>query len=528
MAAIFVALVGLLLLVCFAKEAVALALPDLQAEQRVIERKIKALLVDEKGEMRPTLSDEDTTKVEALTAELDKAKERVTAAQAARVTIDARRKLLAGMDAPTPPAGAPSASMDDGVERSVVTNVHERSEDDPKRGYKTPRAYIMDVLMAGRTKRVSDRLKPLTVQATAGSDEHGEYSDPYGGFSVPPGFSPDLMKTTAEGDVLGQFVRRVPMTSPSLSFLARVDKTHTTSVSGGFRWYWGSEADTVASSRSEIEKISLVAHTAKGVAYATNELLTDSPLSFAALISDGFAEEYASFISEARLTGTGVGQLLGIRNSDAVIEITKENEQVAATVVIANLLKMLARCWGSDRAVWVANKTLIPQLGVLTINNGVSAVPIFLPRAQESLSDMLLGRPVIYSEHAKALGTAGDISLYNMNEYLEGTLQNLQGQTSIHVRFLENEQTFRFIARKAGAPWWRSVLTPKNGDTLSPFFIHRPTSEQAVAAGRFESLLLKSGLDLLGRKGPAVYCRHGQIAFQQVDGRAVVAACTQP
>ena len=81
----------------------------------------------------------------------------------------------------------------------------------------------------------------------------------------------------------------------------------------------------------------------------------------------------------------------------------------------------------------------------------------------------LMGRPIIFSEHAKALGTAGDLSLYNMGEYLEGTLQNLQGQSSIHIRFLENESAFRFTARKAGAPWWRGTLTPKNGDTMSPF-----------------------------------------------------------
>ena len=208
--------------------------------------------------------------------------------------------------------GAAPAATDS---TAVTTNVHENVADDLNRGYKTPRAFIMDVLKASRGGPIAALLKPLKVVATAGSDEQGLYSDPYGNFAVPPGFSPDLLKTTAEGDVLGQYVRRVPMNVAVLQFLARVDKTHTSSVSGGFRWYWGSEADTVSASRGEIEKITLTAHTAKGIAYATNELLNDSPLSFAAMISDGFAEEYASFITEARLTGTGVGQLVGIRNS---------------------------------------------------------------------------------------------------------------------------------------------------------------------------------------------------------------------
>lgn len=457
----FLVLMALVALSCsFIVGAVALTREEKGVALKLLDGEIRALLQDEAGNERAELTDEESGQFDVLKAKREALVGEIEALDTAAAKVESRRALLAKTKEPKAPVGFGAP---------VVTNMHDNSEDDMNRGYKTPRAFIMDILAARGGGRMSDLLKPLQVQATAGSDEHGQYSDPYGNFAVPPGFSPDLMKTTAEGDVLGGFVRNVPMTVPVLQLLARVDKNHTSSVSGGFRWSWGSEADTVASSRMEIEKITLTAHTAKGIAYATNELLSDSPLTFATLISDGFAEEYASFISEARLTGTGVGQLTGIRNSAPIISITKEDGQAAATVHINNILKMLARCWGSDNAVWVANRTLLPQLGVLTIDNGVSAVPIFSMDATQPIPMRLYGLPIIFTEHAPALGTAGDISLYNMREYLEGTLQNLQGQTSMHVRFLENEQTFRFTARKAGAPWWRSVLTPKNGDTLSPF-----------------------------------------------------------
>ena len=40
----------------------------------------------------------------------------------------------------------------------------------------------------------------------------------------------------------------------------------------------------------------------------------------------------------------------------------------------------------------------------------------------------------------------------------------------MHVRFENHEQVFKFWTENAGAPWWRSALTPKNGaNTLSPF-----------------------------------------------------------
>jgi len=76
----------------------------------------------------------------------------------------------------------------------------------------------------------------------------------------------------------------------------------------------------------------------------------------------------------------------------------------------------------------------------------------------------------VYTECASTAGEHGDFSRATGSEYLDGTYQPLQGAERIHVRFLENERAFRFTMRNAGAPWWRSPLTPKNGaNTLSPF-----------------------------------------------------------
>lgn len=107
----------------------------------------------------------------------------------------------------------------------------------------------------------------------------------------------------------------------------------------------------------------------------------------------------------------------------------------------------------------------------MSIVTGTNAgnVAVYTPSTVEDRPDMLLGRPIFYSEYAKTVGDAGDIMCVNWGEYLEGTYQPLQSSESIHVRFLENERTFKFSMRNDGQPWWRSALTPKNGsDTLSP------------------------------------------------------------
>ena len=85
------------------------------------------------------------------------------------------------------------------------------------------------------------------------------------------------------------------------------------------------------------------------------------------------------------------------------------------------------------------------------------------------MPDLLLGRPIFFSEFIPDLGTRADLSCINWSQYLEGTYQPLQNDESIHVRFLNNERTFRFTMRNDGQPWWRSALTPRNGGpTLSP------------------------------------------------------------
>ena len=56
------------------------------------------------------------------------------------------------------------------------------------------------------------------------------------------------------------------------------------------------------------------------------------------------------------------------------------------------------------------------------------------------------------------------------SEYLDGTYEPVRGVSSVHVRFIEDEKSFKFWTRLDGAPWWNSVLTPRIGvASLSPF-----------------------------------------------------------
>jgi HK97 family phage major capsid protein len=410
------------------------------------------------------LSDDETSQVTALTDEATTLKGQIATAEAQAALHSEIEADAAALEQPAQRRAGPSSVRIEGV--------REASEADPKCGFRSPRDYLTAVMKAGESGQVDKRLAPLTVrkQAAVGSDEQGEYSDSYGGFLLPQGFRPEMLTVSAEGDPTVGRTTRIPMNTVSVKIPARTDKNHTTSVTGGLRFYRRQETDTSATSRMEVEQIDLRANPLMGVAFATEELLADSPISFAAIIQNGFATELGSQILDEKIRGTGAGQYQGVLNCPAKVSITKEGGQAASTVVYNNVLKMRARCWGFSNAIWLANHDTFPQLAVMSLPVGTGGVPVYIPSAQDDRPDMLLGRPIFYTEYAETLGTEGDLILANWSQYLEGELQGMEMADSIHVRFVNNERAFRVTARNDGRPWWRSALTPRKGtNTLSPF-----------------------------------------------------------
>ena len=82
----------------------------------------------------------------------------------------------------------------------------------------------------------------------------------------------------------------------------------------------------------------------------------------------------------------------------------------------------------------------------------------------------LLGRPIVMTEAAPALSSAGDISLCDFSEYIAITKGGVQADQSMHFYFDQNVRAFRFVMRVGGQPWLSAAIARKNGsNTLSHF-----------------------------------------------------------
>lgn len=444
-------------------------MPDLMQESKRLlklrDRKAKIVTkmegildsTDESGE----LSEEQETEYSALETELEsvnKAIKREESLQDEERSMEAR----------------PNINGDTAEQAAArIGNARDAAANDPMRGFRNPQEFLNSVLTASQThgSSVDQRLRPLSA---AGSDEHSTFADPHGGFLVPEGMSPQFLTTGPETDLWNAIMARVtqvPMATPTVKFNARTDKDHSSSVSGGLTVSRRGESNAVSSSQMTLEQVKLEATGLFGLAYATEELLDRSAMSFAALLEAGFRDEFTSKGVQELLTGTGTGEPEGVQNAPCKIAVTKESMQTADTIDGINILKMRARVWNYGNAIWIANHDAYVELMQAHIesDNNAGLIKVYQPSLQDDRPDMLLGRPIFYSEYAETLGDEGDLYCVDFSQVLYGVMMGMQRAESVHVRFTNHERTFKFWIENDARSWWRSALTPKNSSTtLSP------------------------------------------------------------
>jgi HK97 family phage major capsid protein len=328
------------------------------------------------------------------------------------------------------------------------------------------RAVVMHSKTMGRT---SD---PRLVASAAGLSE-AVPSD--GGFLVQKDFSAELITRVYQTGQIASRVRRIPI-SPNANGV-KINAIDEDSRADGSRWggvqaYWVNEAASFTSSKPKFRQIELQTQKLIALCYSTDELLADAA-ALEAVISQAFAEEMMFKLEDAIMNGTGAGQPLGILNSGAVISVAKDSGDSTATVSTNDVLNMWSRLFAPSRqnAAWFINQDIEPKLFPLTLGSGTAVQLLYTPPGERGNQyGMLLGRPVIPTEHQATLGTTGDIVLADLSQYLMVDKGAPRQDYSMHVNFLSDEGVFRFVYRVDGQPAWKKMLTPKNGtNTLSPF-----------------------------------------------------------
>ena len=320
--------------------------------------------------------------------------------------------------------------------------------------------------------------KLAAVKAASGM---GVTADPTADIFVPTQFSQQIFERAQGGRVaydLWDRVDKAPINGTTMVYGAWNDANQgETTRHGGVIVYHEGEGDTATGTTlNRPRNVEFRLKKLMAAVTVSNELLEDSPFALDAEIGKRAQAAFKFKFSQTFFEGAGAAKGLGYMNAPCKVAVAKEGGQAAATIVAANISKMWARMSPSCRAnaVWMYNVACEPQFDSLYYGTGSNAGQlVFMPPGglSESPFGRIKGRPAIASEHCAALGTEGDIVLVDWTQYRCCYRSNgVKQDVSMHLRFLQDEQVFRYTARYDSKPMWDAAITPyKGADTLSCF-----------------------------------------------------------
>lgn len=349
----------------------------------------------------------------------------------------------------------------------VIQRMHDNREDAP---WKSFGEMLVAITAADPVAKTGD---PRLFAASGAS--LGEPST--GGFLVPAAYSEALLNRAREESPILGMCNSIPIPEGTESIdLPVIDETSraTGSRYGGVQVYRKAEAETVTATKPKFGRLKIDTSEIMGIAYATERLLRNAA-TVERIFGDSFASEFAFKVTDEIIRGGGGDECLGILTAPAdapTVSQAKETGQAAATINTKNLSNMWAHlpARSKARAVWLINNDVEPELDHLTLPAGTGALePRFVTYGPDGAL-RIKGRPVMQLEQCATLGTVGDIILADLGEYILSPQGGIDQQSSMHVRFIYNEMTFRWNYYINGRPAWLSALTPYKGTTkLSPF-----------------------------------------------------------
>jgi HK97 family phage major capsid protein len=314
-------------------------------------------------------------------------------------------------------------------------------------------------------------------RAKAAGDGMQVWDDSEGGFTIPEQFIPTLLKFDPNLINLAGRSFQFDMSSPIAHIPTIVSTTHAGgAVYGAIVSYFKSEEALLTESKPVFGEITLTANKLTTLAYVTDEMMTFSPSSLSSLLEPMFQNAIQWKLDQKIINGTGAGEPRGLLASACKIANTRDTAAHIMGVDIPAMWSRMPMNLKGD-AIWLISPNAVPDLMTANIVIGLGGQLVYMPPGGFSQAPYgtIYGKPVIETEHCPALGTAGDLILVNLKQYLFGRAVSASGSgmvASIHLKFDYAQTAFRILMYVDGQCWWSSALTPANsGATLSPIVV---------------------------------------------------------
>lgn len=294
-----------------------------------------------------------------------------------------------------------------------------------------------------------------------------------GGYLVPPDFSLVLMDSLLEEAHFLPRCTTVPMRSEE-TFCPRLDVETVTSTAGysslasGIQFKWGS-SQAPTETEPTFRQLDLVAWDLLGYTVLSNQWLWDAGPEASAYLYKQFAAAAAWQLEYALFQGTGANTQmpLGILNAAATIQVARGGGGTIAAQDVANMAAdLLPYSW--TRAVWACSPTALQKIVSLG-----APYPFNQPAVGQDDGSIgwMMGRPVFVTEKLPAVGTYGDLVLFDPSLYVVGLRQDaLVDASTLGPAFPTNRTDFRVWMRADGKPRLSNTVTLQDTSTkVSPY-----------------------------------------------------------
>ncbi len=350
---------------------------------------------------------------------------------------------------------APTQQVFFGQSAQVTDNV----EADPKKGFRHFAEFTSSVVSMGLRHGISPEIQKRAAPSVFANTNTG--AD--GGYAIPPGFANEIIDLGMDETSLLPLTRNTPVTGNNMTFPYSEKQPWL----GGVQSYWRSEAADATQSKAEIGRLQLQLNPLTTLCAATDEMLSDQS-AMASFLMTTMGRSINWRVNDSILNGLGSDQPVGILQSSGTVEIAKETNQAADTIVAKNILNMYARVFqNGGNLVWLIHPDAFPEIAALTLGDR----PIWSDSFKDMPNGALLGKQIILTDACKTLGDAGDIVLANMDGYYTITKPaGAEWAESMHIWFDQSITAFRLSLRIDGSPLIHTAIPPANGTKTRGFF----------------------------------------------------------
>lgn len=367
----------------------------------------------------------------------------------------------------------------------ILNRLHQRETEEPKQKDKSERSFL-GFLKAIKNTRYPDpgvrKAASRTLYETYGVEREsfkgsgvvkaamGEESGTIGGYLVPQDFSYRLLETVGEVSIIYPRANVIPMLSAE-TYCPKVDAetvqtAGTSPFFGGVKFTWGS-SQTPTETEPAFRQVMLKAWDLLGYCTVANPWLEDTNVRGEEYLLKLLGKAAAWYAELAFFQGTGAAQQmpLGILNGPGKSLVSR---QTGSSVTIQDISKMAAKLlpYSWSNAIWATHPTCLEKIMQITqfyIN--VEANP------EGGQAGSLLTRPLFITEKLPALGTTGDLVLFDPSLYVIGERQQVLIDVSEHTLFRNQQTVFRVWMRLDGKPQLSSTITLQDASTVVSAYV---------------------------------------------------------